>query len=269
MEQLVGRTVSAAAKTIVAPECAQQKPMFLESLDDEPIAWLCQSTESSSSSMHCPRIYYSIWVPPSIQFRGAIRHGNCFSLFSRIDQTNEHHFKLMTVCLNSVLQDLDGKAFRVARVGFTFCHFRQSQRWYLEQLCLYSKTNEPVLFCLHDYFVGFIYRSRENTPKCIRFSRIRLQTEPLLKYPSAKQLKAHLSQWSHTATGSTTLRLYRALRESGQSTHLTFFFMYSDSEKSFGEDLREKAVAAFSPEPDTVHMWPPKAADSVLNYCNS
>ncbi|KAF7670293.1 hypothetical protein LDENG_00018620 [Lucifuga dentata] len=34
----------------------------------------------------------------------------------------------MTICLNSVLQDLDGKALRVAKVGFTFCHFRQSQR---------------------------------------------------------------------------------------------------------------------------------------------
>lgn len=97
-----------------------------------------------------------------IQFRGAIRHGNCFSLVSRIDQTNEHHLKLMTVCLNSVLHDLDGKALRVARVGFTFCHFRQSQRWYLDQLCLYSKTNQPIIFCLHDRFVGFIYRCREH-----------------------------------------------------------------------------------------------------------
>lgn len=121
--------------------------------------------------MHCPRIYYSIWVPPSvwilfasnkIQFRGAVGHGNRFSLLSRIDQTNEHHFKLMTVCLNSVLHDLDGKPLRVAKVGFTFCHFRQSQRWYIDQLCLYSRTNLPIIFCLHYYFVGFVYRSREH-----------------------------------------------------------------------------------------------------------
>lgn len=134
-----------------------------------------------------PETYYSIWVPPSvrffsasnkIQFRGAIRRGNRLSLVSRIDQTNEHHFKLMTVCLNSVLHDLDGKALGLAKVGFTFCHFRQSQRWYLDQLCRYSKTNEPIILCLHDYFVGFIYRSRErgesvnkNTPRCIDLQR--------------------------------------------------------------------------------------------------
>lgn len=43
-----------------------------------------------------------------------------FSLVSRIDQTNEHHLKLMTDCLNSALHDLDVKSFTVARVGFTF-----------------------------------------------------------------------------------------------------------------------------------------------------
>lgn len=126
----------------------------------------------------CP-LAYEVFASNKIQFRGAIRHGNRFSLFSRIDQTNEHHFKLMTVCLNSVLHDLDGKAFRVAKVGFTFSHFRQSQRWYFDQLFLYSKTNEPIIFSLHDYVVGFIYRSRENeepvnnnTAKDINLSRI-------------------------------------------------------------------------------------------------
>ena len=68
----------------------------------------------------CP-LAYEVFASNKIQFRGAIRHGNCFSLFSpRTDQTNEHHFKLMTVCLNSVLHDLDGDALRVAKVGFTF-----------------------------------------------------------------------------------------------------------------------------------------------------
>lgn len=43
-----------------------------------------------------------------------------FGLVSRIDQTNEHHLKLMIDCLNSGLHDLDVKSFRVATVGFTF-----------------------------------------------------------------------------------------------------------------------------------------------------
>lgn len=58
-------------------------------------------TTTSSSRLHCPRVYYSIWAPPSVRFlsasnkiqlRGAIRRGNRLSLVSRIDQTNEHHF---------------------------------------------------------------------------------------------------------------------------------------------------------------------------------
>lgn len=110
----------------------------------------------------CP-LAYEFLASNKIQFRGAIRHGNRFSLVSRIDQTNEPHFKLTAVCLNSVLHDLDGKALRVAKVGFTFCHFRHSQRWYLDQLCLYSKTNEPIIFCLHDYFVGFLFTDPEIT----------------------------------------------------------------------------------------------------------
>lgn len=35
----------------------------------------------------------------------------------------------------------------------------------------------------------------------------------------------------------------------------TFFFMHSER-KSLGEERREKAVAAFSLEPDVAHMWP-------------
>lgn len=73
----------------------------------------------------CP-LAYEVLASNKIQLRGAIRHGNCFSLLSSIDQTNEHHLKLMTVCLNCVLHDLDGEALRVARVGFTFRHFRSS-----------------------------------------------------------------------------------------------------------------------------------------------
>lgn len=68
----------------------------------------------------CPLAYEVSLLPNKIQFRGAIRHGNCFSLVSRIEQTNEHHFKLMTVCLNSAVHDLDGEALTVAKVGFTF-----------------------------------------------------------------------------------------------------------------------------------------------------
>lgn len=123
---------------------------------DEPPAWaVCESTAKAAAAAAaacivpacitvygCPLAYEMFLLQMRFNLEEPSDTESASVLASRIDQTNEPHFKLMTVCLNSVLHDLDAEALRVAKVGFTFFATSGSPlRWYLDQLCLYSKTN--------------------------------------------------------------------------------------------------------------------------------